>query len=68
MKIYQVVNTITTDTYSLEPGTGDWTEQMLLDHGLTMVEIGEYVASYDLFEITFLNVPPAPPVPPPPTP
>ena len=61
MKKYEVVNNITTDTYSLEPGSGVWTEQMLLDHGLTLEDIRDYKRTGDLFEITFANPEPLPP-------
>lgn len=65
MKKYEIVNDITTETYSLTAGSGVWTEQQLLNAGMAFEDIATHVTLGNLFEITFLAPPPmAPPLPP----
>ena len=64
MKKYEIVNDITTETYSLTANSGVWTEQQLLDAGMAFEDIASHVTLGNLFEITFLNPPPVSPLPP----
>ena len=55
MKKYEVVNDITTETYSIPKDSGVWTQEMLENAGMTVIEIDEHVTLCNLFEITFAN-------------